>query len=122
MISGLGGSSGYGENSFKTNGVDHASYGTYDDSAVQIDVTSVFGASGINYFGTDYANIWVNSNGLITFDAHNTSYNPSGIAGLSDPAIAPFWTDIDIEKGGDIYWDVDTTNGTITITWLDVRA
>ena len=122
MTSGLGGALGYGENSFKTNGADYASFGPYDDSAVQVDITSAFGPSGINFFGTYYTDIWINSNGLITFDGHNTSYSPTGIAGLDEPAIAPFWTDIDIDKGGDIYWDIDPSAGTVTITWLDVHA
>ena len=121
MNSGLGGSAGYGENSFKTNGADVVAFGTYDDASVQVDITSVFGAGGINYFGTNYTDIWINSNGLITFNSADTTYNPSGVSSLSQPAIAPFWSDIDIDKGGDIYWDLDPAAGTVTVTWLNVR-
>lgn len=120
MNSGLGGASGYGENSFKTNGVDVSNWGTYDDSAVKIDLTSVFGNSGIKFFGDLYTEMWVNSNGLLTFESPDTSYQPEGLSGLDQPAIAPFWSDIDIDKGGDIFWDIDPDAGTITITWLDV--
>ena len=121
MNSNLGGPSGYGENSFKTTGIDEPSaYGTYDDSAVQIDLTPVFGDDGLKFFGEHYSEMWVNSNGLLTFDSPDTSYQPSGLSGLDQPAIAPFWSDVDIDKSGDIYWDVDPDAGTITITWSDV--
>ncbi|MEL6532887.1 MAG: nidogen-like domain-containing protein, partial [Pseudomonadota bacterium] len=92
-----------------------------DDGAIQVDVTSVFGAGGVDFFGSSYTDVWINSNGLITFDSANTSYQPSGIGGLNQPAIAPFWSDIDITKGGDIYWDLDPGAGALTVTWLDVR-
>ncbi|WP_299969458.1 Hint domain-containing protein [uncultured Roseobacter sp.] len=124
MNSGLGGACGYGEQSFKTTGVDVSvdnGGGPYDDSAVQVDLTSVFGPDGLNYFGTNYTDVWINSNGLLTFGSHDTAFEPSGITGLDHPAIAAFWSDIDIDKGGDIYWDVDPAAGTITVTWLDVR-
>ncbi|MEL7099718.1 MAG: Hint domain-containing protein [Pseudomonadota bacterium] len=123
LESGLGGNAGFGENSFKTTGVDEPSaYGTYDDCAVRIDLTSVFGENGIEFFGENYTEVWVNSNGLLTFEGPNTSYQPEGLSGLDQPAIAPFWSDVDIDKGGDIYWDVDPDSGKIVITWHDVAG
>jgi len=117
MNSGLGGPAGYGENVFSTSTLDA---GNLDDGTVSVDITSVFGAGGINFFGTSYTSIFVNSNGLITFDSPETAYTPVGIAGFTDPAIAPFWSDVDINKGGEIYWDLDPANNQVTITWLDV--
>ncbi|MEO9576424.1 MAG: Hint domain-containing protein [Tateyamaria sp.] len=117
----LGGPSGFGENSFKTSGVDEASpWGEFDDSAVKVDLTPVFGDDGLKFFGEQYTEMWVNSNGLLTFESPNTSYQPEGLSGLDQPAIAPFWSDVDIDKGGDIHWDVDPDAGTVTITWEDV--
>lgn len=117
MNTGLGGGAGYGENSFKTTGVDT---GNLDDGSISVDITSVFGPAGINFYSTNYTSIFINSNGLITFDGPNIGYVPSGISSLAEPAIAPFWTDIDITSGGDIYWDIDPVGGNVTITWLDV--
>ncbi|WP_305037467.1 Hint domain-containing protein [Epibacterium sp. Ofav1-8] len=117
MNSGLGGSSGYGENSFKTTGPD---IGDLDDGSVYVDVTSVFGGSGINFFGTNYTGLYINSNGLLTFGTEEIAYDPQGLAGYDTPAIVPFWTDIHIGNGGDIYWDLDPAAGTFTVTWLDV--
>ncbi len=119
MISGLGGSAGYGEQSFKTTG---GYTGNLDDGSRLIDLTSVFGASGLNLYGTTYTSVYVNTNGLLTFNSPNPSYTPVQLNTLNQPSIAPFWTDVDISKGGDIYWDLDPTNGTFTVTWLNTRA
>ncbi len=119
MISGLGGSAGYGEQSFKTTG---GYTGNLDDGSRLIDLTSVFGASGLNLYGTTYTSVYVNTNGLLTFNSANPSYTPVQLNTLNQPSIAPFWTDVDISKGGDIYWDLDPTNGTFTVTWLNTRA
>ena len=116
MNTGLGGSSGYGENSFRT-----STYtGNLDDGAANVNITSVFGPGGININGTSYTSIYVNTNGLITFASANTAYTPAALTSLGQPSLAPFWTDIDISKGGNIYWDLDPATGKITITWDDV--
>ena len=117
MTFGLGGPAGYGENVFSSTA---KTAGNNDDGSVAVDITSVFGPSGINFFGTNYTDVYINSNGLLTFDGPETAYSPSGISGLSDPAIAPFWSDVDINKGGEIYWDLDPGTGNFTITWLNV--
>jgi Ca2+-binding RTX toxin-like protein len=118
LVSGLGGAAGYGEQSFRT-----SSYtGNLDDGSTQINITSVFGADGINLYGTAYTSIYLNTNGLITFNSAQASYTPTALTSLGQPNIAPFWTDIDISKGGEIYWDLDPSTGKVTITWLNVRA
>ena len=43
--------------------------------------------------------------------------NVPDLAGTTVPVLAPFWADINIGAGGEIYWDLDPTNGTVTITW-----
>lgn len=123
MYSGMGGAQGYGEGSYLGSTL---TAGDADDGSVLVDVTSVFGPSGINYFGTNYTSIYINSNGNLTFDAANVSYVPSGIPATTEPMVAPFFTDIDVSAGSatgsnNIYWDLDATNGTFTVTWLDVE-
>jgi hypothetical protein len=117
MYAGLGGAEGYGENSIKVTGVD---IGNLDDGAVQIDITSVFGPTGINFYGSNYTDIYVSTNGLITLNGPSTSFQSTGLSSYNDPAISAFWSDIDITKGGDIFWDLDPVSGAVTITWLDV--
>jgi Ca2+-binding RTX toxin-like protein len=40
---------------------------------------------------------------------------------ISPPALAMFFSDVDITAAGGIYRDIDTTNGRITITWYGVQ-
>jgi len=125
LINGLGGPRGFGENTLDAND---------DGSSVAIDITSVFGPQGLNFFGTFYTSIFINNNGNITFQNALSTYTPSGITGATAPMIAPYFADVDT-RGGSIpsydtdgnstgsnlvYWDLDTVNGVLTITWDDV--
>ncbi len=115
--SGLGGAAGFGEGVFSTA---TKAAGNNLDGSVEIDLTSVFGEAGFNFFDTSYTSLYVNSNGLITFGAPDTSYIPTDLSDLSQPSIAPFWADHSIDAAGEIYWDVDPHSGAVTITWSDV--
>ena len=116
MTSGLGGTAGYGEQSFKASTIT----GNQDDGYINVNISSVFGATGININGTSYSSIYISTNGLITFQSGVTAYTPAALTSLGQPSLAPFWTDADISKGGDIYWDLDPATGKVTITWLNV--
>jgi Hint domain/RTX calcium-binding nonapeptide repeat (4 copies)/Nidogen-like len=118
MVSGLGGPAGYGEGVFSTA---TKAVGNNDDGSVAVNITSVFGGGGIDFFGTNYTSIYVNSNGNISFGAANTAYAPA-LSSTTTPTIAAFWSDVNINNGGNIYWDLDPANGTVTITWAGVRA
>ncbi len=117
MISGLGGPAGFGENVFSTTA---KTAGNNDDGSIQVSLTSVFGAGGLNYFGTTYTSVFINTNGTISFGAAQTAFAPN-LTGITTPLLAPFWNDIDITKGGEIYWDLDPASGRLTITWDNVR-
>ncbi len=113
MNSGMGGPAGYGENVFSST----SKYsGDNDDGNVEIDITSVF-SGGMNFFGTTYTEIYVSANGLITFGDSFDNDNDDGFSVIDLPALVPFYSDLDVDEGGEIYWDFDTTNGKITITW-----
>ena len=60
-----------------------------DDDTEPFDVSSVF-PSGINYFGTTYSSLNLNSNGNITFGGGFTSFTPSPFPIAGRPMIAPF--------------------------------
>ncbi|WP_022704458.1 Hint domain-containing protein [Pseudorhodobacter ferrugineus] len=121
---GLGGPQGVGEGSFRSSAL---TAGNYDDGSILVNITSVFGPNGINYFGTNYTSLYINTNGLITFNAPVTSYTPTALASVTYPAIAVFWSDVNITAGSgtgtnNIYWDLDPSTNRVTITWLGVRA
>jgi VCBS repeat-containing protein len=111
LISGLPGESGFGT----------LALGPSDDgSSGAIDITSVFGTGGVNFFGHHYTSLYVNNNGNISFGSPIGAYTPSAIgSGLNFPIIAPFWADVDTlaHGGGAVSYDLDTADGVMTITW-----
>ena len=122
MITGLGGTDDYGENSYRVaqSSGDPNFSGGLDDGTVAVDISSVFG-SGIDFFGTNYSSIFINSNGNISFTNTSTNnFESSDLSAETTPTIAPFWADVNINNGGEIYWDLDPTAGTVTVTWLNV--
>jgi hypothetical protein len=114
MNTGLGGPAGYGEGVYSTA---TKAAGGVDDGSVEIDVTSVFGAGGINFYGTSYTEIYLNSNGTISFGSAFTDFNTADLGAETTPMLAPFFADVNVSSGGEIYWDIDTVAGTITMTW-----
>jgi VCBS repeat-containing protein len=125
LINGLGGSSGFGETDLAQGD---------DNSSSAIDITAVFGATGLNFFGQHYTSLYINNNGNITFNAAASQFTPSVItAGANNPIIAPFWADVDTRGGAAtatpggnstganrVHYDLDTVNGVMTVTWDDV--
>jgi VCBS repeat-containing protein len=112
LISGIGGATGYGNLALQPND---------DNSTGAIDITSVFGEAGVNFFGTNYRSIFINNNGNITFKSATGAYTPSEInAGLDNPIIAAFWADVDTTGHGAVYYDLDSVDGVMTITWDQV--
>lgn len=124
LVNGLGGSRGFGENVMFTND---------DGSTGFIDVSAIF-PDGMNLFGQTYTGFYINNNGNITFESPRSQFTPDAITGdYGQPMIAPFFADVDTRgatgntsPGGTstganrVFWDMDTTNGVITITWDDV--
>ncbi len=126
LVNGLGGAVGFGEGFLPRND---------DGSSAAINITSIFGGSGLNFFGTSYTTLYVNNNGNITFGGPLSAYiaAPIGGGGLVRPIIAAYWFDIDTRGGVDtaspggtstgsnlVYYDLDTTSRIFTATWDDV--
>jgi Ca2+-binding RTX toxin-like protein len=129
LVNGLGGTAGFGENYVDRND---------DEYASDIDITAVFGAQGLNFFGTSYTKISVNNNGNITFGPNGLyNYTPFGLQNGGYAIIAPFFGDVDTRlytgnsvtpttggtsTGSDLVWyDFNPAGyGTLTVTWDDV--
>lgn len=122
LINTLGGTAGFGENSIARN----------DDGSFLLNITSVF-ENGINFYGTNYTSLYINTNGNVTFGSAQSTYTPTGLAGATRPMIAAFFADVDTRGGATtpsaggtstgsnlIWYDLDTVNDVITITWDDV--
>lgn len=125
LVGGLGGAADFGETTLPR---------TDDGSSTAIDITPVFGAGGLNFFGTAFTQLWVNNNGNITFNAASSSFTPTAInGGANNPIIAAYWADVDTRGGAttaspggtstggnQVHYDLDTTNRVFTATWDDV--
>ncbi|NLG51466.1 MAG: S8 family serine peptidase [Chloroflexi bacterium] len=59
------------------------------------------------FYGKRYSQIYVNSNGMVLFDACSSAYNNAPIPSTEKPNnfIAPFWDDL-TPNGGAVYWQV----------------
>lgn len=125
LVGNLGGAAGFGEFSLPRND---------DGSTGFIDLTPIFGAQGVNFFGHYYTGFYLNNNGSVTFNAATSSFTPSSITGsTSNPIIAAYWADIDTRGGAVsptpggtstgtnlLWYDLDPVTHTFTATWDDV--
>lgn len=66
LVNTLGGAVGFGETSLARSD---------DGSSSKIDVSGVFGASGLNFFGTTYTGLYINNNGNLTFTKAQASFS-----------------------------------------------
>jgi Ca2+-binding RTX toxin-like protein len=117
------------------------SIGNGDDYSVQVGITSIW-SNGMNFFnpvGTVnyYNNLYMGSNGYVTFGRGYSGYTPQGIAGFTyAPMIAAQFDDLYTVDGrrvgggsgyngistgsGTGYYYVDTTLNRVVFTWDNV--
>lgn len=77
--------------------------------------------SGLNFFGTNHDEFFINNNGNITFNSGLRSFTPETFPVTSQPMIAPFWGDVDTSCGdcGEVY--IGSPNeSTLVVTWNEV--
>lgn len=118
LISGLGGSSGFGTLAMSPND---------DGSSGAISLTPSF-PSGINFFGTTYNSLYINNNGNLTFRARVGTYTPTPFPISSRPMIAAYWGDVDTGGGlpasappgsNNVYYSF-ALPGKLVVTWFNV--
>lgn len=113
LISGLGGTAGYGMNMVARG----------DAENVEVILGTAF-PSGISILGTSYSSVWVNTDGNVSFGGAQ-GYRPDAFPGSLRPMIAAWFADVDTTPGpqsGDpagantVYWDLRTDQ--LTVTWF----
>ena len=74
------------------------------------------------FYGIEYDQITVSTNGWISFGAHEMSafrnYSIPGAGGPS-PMVAGFWDDLTTDNGGDVYYKV--SDDSVIIQWDEMR-
>ena len=86
-----------------------------DDDSTDAEPLGIGGANGINFFGNNYTQVYVNNNGNLTFTGSLSQFTPNGLAlgvqcdnavtdangnTLNCPIIAPFFADVDTSGTG----------------------
>jgi len=83
-------------------------------------------SSSINFFGTNYSNLFVNNNGNVTFNSALSTFTPFGLLSSSTPIIAPFFGDVDTNGIGSglVHYGQGTYAGrdAFAATWGDINA
>ena len=89
-----------------------------DDTSGAIAIGFVF-----PFYENSYTELYVGSNGLITFGSASTERSNVDIpnSGAPDNMIAMWWDDLDPRRGGHIYYYHDVTNERFIVTFDDIR-
>jgi serralysin len=116
LVSNLGGLYGFGETIVPRG----------DDEGFNYDISPVF-ENGLNFFGTSYSSLFVNTNGNVSFGSGFDDYRPHDIALSGAPIIAPFWADVDTREGAlipsaPISLDINPAADVVTVTWPGVNS
>lgn len=133
LLSGFGGAADFGTNCLGPND---------DGYAGPIDITPVFGAGGVQFFSSNHTQMYVNTNGNVSFSGPVPTYTPEAFPVAAQPMIAPYWADVDIRNVGGtcmgpvggtgpapachdpstngIWWHLDVPNQRVVVTWHEV--
>jgi len=94
--------------------------GNNDDDVTTVDLPFTF-----TFYGIDYNEVSICSNGWISFGETNMSsfrnYTLPGPGGPS-PIVAVFWDDLKTTSGGEIYSYYDSENDSFIIEWSELRT
>ena len=113
LLVGYGGEAGFGTGVLEYND---------DGSSSPIDITAAF-PNGLEFFGQRYRQMYVNTNGSISFGGPLGLYTPEAFPVANRPMIAAYWGDADTRGAGrptrnGVYWA--QTPGQVVITWFNV--
>lgn len=79
---------------------------------------------GLNFFGNNYNNLYVNNNGNVTFLSSLSTFTPFGLLNTSTPMLAPFFADVDTRNlaSSEVQYGQDMLNGrnVFGVNWINV--
>ncbi len=89
-----------------------------DDDGIQVPLPFTF-----NFYGTDYTDIAIGSNGYLTFGSDWTDFSNDPIPDPNDPndIIAPFWDDLNPGLGGTIHYYFDAATNQFIVQYTDIQ-
>ncbi|RMG26387.1 MAG: hypothetical protein D6732_21320, partial [Methanobacteriota archaeon] len=104
------------------NWIDITSVGTpvtlSDDDGIQVPLPFTF-----NFYGIDYTDIAIGSNGYLTFGSNWTDFSNDPIPDPNEPndIICPFWDDLNPTLGGTIHYYHDAANNQFIVQYTDIQ-
>jgi Ca2+-binding RTX toxin-like protein len=125
LVNNLGGANGFGEQVLPL----------ADDGLEFVDLSSIFGGTGLKWGSKNYTGLYVDNNGSLNLDGIWNFYENLPVKDLHTDIISAFWADTDTRSGAltptiggsslgsnSVYYDIDAANGVFTATWDDVGA
>jgi len=94
--------------------------GNNDDDVTTVDLPFTF-----TFYGVDYNQVSICSNGWISFgETEMTSFRNYTLPGPGGPSpmVAVFWDDLQTTSGGDVYSYYDSQNDYFVIEWSELRT
>ena len=126
LLDGFGGPTGYGLAANCLHAADDGSYAgpppTTGSPPVPINIELAF-PTGLSFFGGSYRQMYVNTNGNISFRAALPAFTPLPFPVAAQPMIAPWWADADTRGGGqpmrnNICFHVEPRR--VVVTWNNI--
>jgi hypothetical protein len=96
---------------------------TGDDASSGPVALNIGGPGGVHFLGTTATQLFVNTNGNVTFGAALPSFVENGLQlGVGVPIIAPFFADVDTRAGGQVSYGNLTIGGhnAFVVDWSNV--
>ncbi|MDX1908720.1 MAG: hypothetical protein SF053_16910 [Bacteroidia bacterium] len=84
-----------------------------DDCSEQIPLGFSF-----QFYGQSHTQVWINSNGNLTFGDDYTTFTPRPFCLDSVQMIAPFYGDVDLSRGGEIVYYRDPEGHYLIVSWI----
>ena len=74
----------------------------------------------LDFYGEKYSRLWLNSNGNVSLSEKLLNYTPEPFCLDGTSMIAPFFADIDLDKGGELWWSKDPEGHYFIASWNSV--
>lgn len=74
------------------------------------------------YYGVDYTEVWISTNGFVSFLGDDHDYRNTPLPDAADPdgLLALLWDNLDPTQGGTIYYRADAIEGRFIVQFQDV--
>ncbi len=130
VVRSAGGPDAFGYSWIDSDDASGPTYGWIDISAIGVPIVMTdddsYGPVGIGFgfpfYDSTYADVYIGSNGVLSFGAGTTARTNQDIPSVTTPnnVIAMWWDDLDVAESGNVYYYYDNTNNRFIISFDNV--